>query len=631
MLGIEYSSTKTGIFDTTNSTGGTQAAGTANGSAGGELTIGSGGLTIDSGAGAVTIGSTYTPYNSIASNGIVTAMNSYLPINLAATQTWSNNSSNLLTVNLAAQALSTGTTLNINSTGSGGITFNGALSDGTGQLALVVASTAGTTTLAAPSTSFTGGVTVNSGTLTWSQNYGIYPEGPLVVTTTGSANSILNIMTSTTFAGLSTPGGTLGGSGTATININSTTASPYTDSTLTINQTTAGTYAGIIAGTGASQSVSGFALGSGSTSTLSLTGLNTYAGLTTLSGGTLNLNLTTNSNVLKSGNAVTLGGGTLQISGGSNGNSQNLGTPTFSAGTDNITLTPGSTTATNLLTTSNTWNRNVGAVTNITVTPGATGNLAASPTLLNGVIVGSNNSTAFATVNGTGWASVTSGQVVPLPSYTSSSYTSGTANVSVGAADSPSSFAANTLSFRTGQASTLTLPAGTANLTAGGVLVSSAVGTNSSTITGGTLSSATNELVLQQFNTGGTLTISSVIGNNNGGVAPLTLTTGGPGTTILAATNTYSGPTYVDAGTLQIGNGTLAGTLGLTTAPNSLLGNFSTAVNVANGATLAFDNPSTLTVPNIIAGAVPSIRSAATPPSRPPTRSPARPPSRAAH
>ncbi|MFZ4765575.1 MAG: beta strand repeat-containing protein, partial [Roseimicrobium sp.] len=62
-------------------------------------------------------------------------------------------------------------------------------------------------------------------------------------------------------------------------------------------------------------------------------------------------------------------------------------------------------------------------------------------------------------------------------------------------------------------------------------------------------------------------------------------------TLILAGNNTYTGPSTISAGTLQIGNDGASGTLG------------SGAVSVGSGATLRFDRTGTVDVPNDISGA----------------------------
>jgi autotransporter-associated beta strand protein len=67
--------------------------------------------------------------------------------------------------------------------------------------------------------------------------------------------------------------------------------------------------------------------------------------------------------------------------------------------------------------------------------------------------------------------------------------------------------------------------------------------------------------------------------------------TGTPSTLILAGNNSYSGPTTISGGTLQIGNDGATGTLG------------SGAVSIASGATLRIDRTGTLEISNDISGA----------------------------
>ena len=78
---------------------------------------------------------------------------------------------------------------------------------------------------------------------------------------------------------------------------------------------------------------------------------------------------------------------------------------------------------------------------------------------------------------------------------------------------------------------------------------------------------------------GAALTIGGPVGDNNHGYG---LTLAGAGMLVLTANNTYSGPTAISAGTLQIGNGGGAGSL----SPNSAI--------TDNGA-LVFNSSGTLT------------------------------------
>lgn len=85
-----------------------------------------------------------------------------------------------------------------------------------------------------------------------------------------------------------------------------------------------------------------------------------------------------------------------------------------------------------------------------------------------------------------------------------------------------------------------------------------------------------------------TLTLSGVI--SSGGAAGIEKV--GAGKVILSNNNTYTGPTTLTAGTLQIGNGSTTGTLGA-----------NSDVSVATGTTLNFNRTNTYTYGGIISGA----------------------------
>ena len=103
---------------------------------------------------------------------------------------------------------------------------------------------------------------------------------------------------------------------------------------------------------------------------------------------------------------------------------------------------------------------------------------------------------------------------------------------------------------------------GSLTLVSGGL-----IGNTSGIISGGALAgSASGDLIVI---TPANLTIGSVIADNGGATA---LTKAGSATLTLTGSNTYSGATTIGAGTLQVGNGGAAGSLGTgTVTDNSAL------------------------------------------------------------
>ncbi len=102
---------------------------------------------------------------------------------------------------------------------------------------------------------------------------------------------------------------------------------------------------------------------------------------------------------------------------------------------------------------------------------------------------------------------------------------------------------------------------------------------------------AARSLTLNGSYTGGANTITGVIADNSLS-GPVSLTKSGPGTWLLAGNNTYSGPTVIEKGTLQIGDGILKGSLG-----------FSPSVSIAAGAELVLNKTNEDSLSQNISGA----------------------------
>lgn len=196
------------------------------------------GLTFNAGAGAFTLGG-----NSITLGGNVT-----------------NNSSNLQTINLAL-ILSASRTFTTSSTGS--LTIGGIVSE-TGAARGLIKAGAGTLTLSGANT-YTGGTTVNAGTLQISASERLANTGSLTVSGGTFALQTFNETVGT----VSLTSESITGSGSATL-----TGSSYDMQT--------GSVTAILAGAGVTLTKS-------TVGTVTLSGANTYSGGTAINAGTLSL------------------------------------------------------------------------------------------------------------------------------------------------------------------------------------------------------------------------------------------------------------------------------------------------------------------------------------------------------
>ena len=283
------------------------------GSGANTLNLGASGITVHSGAGVDTISAA---------------------VNLASPQSWTNSSKSLFTV--GGNITSGANLLTID--GAGDTTIGGILGAGSGTGGLLM-SGIGTLTLG-NSNVFSGGVTINSGTLQLANPGTLNATTPnAVVFGAGSTGTLSLNGNSVTVSGLSTDATP----GTPIVQNASTTSG----SALTVNNNVTNTYGGVLQdGPGGAALL----LIKSGTGTLILSGANTYSNGTFVSGGTLQGdatslqgNITNNASVVfnqsgsgaysgqmsGSGNLSKTGSGTLIL----NGFNQYLGITTVSDGT----------------------------------------------------------------------------------------------------------------------------------------------------------------------------------------------------------------------------------------------------------------------------------------------------------
>lgn len=372
---------------------------------------------------------------------------------------------------------------------------------------------------------------------------------------------------------------------TQTINLN---GSNGVGTVLTINETGATTFGNT--GTVSTQisSITGIGsivLSSASTGTLTFDQANTYSGGTTIDGGTLKLDFTATlaptSNILASGGAITMGGGTLLVNGkASGGSSQTVASLAVIPGASAIVDTSNGSAST-LTVTSGTIARSVGGTLDFTLPTSGAVTFTATPALTGGILGG------WATVSGASWATLSGSNIAAYSGATSISSTTALAsgtNYDVAGSLSASG-AANSLRFtNTSSAAALSLT-GIVPVTTGGILIPATV-TSTDSIAGGTLEGASGADLVVIQNSASTMTIGSTIADHSSATG---LTKSGSGTLALTGTNSYSGTTQINTGTLRIGSAGSAGSLG--------------SGSVVDNATLSFDRIDTaLSVANLISG-----------------------------
>jgi fibronectin-binding autotransporter adhesin len=468
---------------------------------------------------------------------------------------------NPLSTGMAMALTGTG---NINTNGYS-ITFTGNLSgagalavQGGGNLTLAGSNTySGVTTIAANSS-----LTLNSPSAAQNSTLIVNADNSLLIDTTYNQFTTLSV-------------GGLTGSG----NISLTDVNSYPATLRVGGNGSNTTYSGAMSGLGGLTKA-----GSG---TLVLTGTNSYSGDTTVAGGGLKLDFSlagaTQSNIINNqadASALAMNGGTLLMQGKiSTTNSQQFNGLTVNQGSSSIVLAAAA--ANPLLLSLGDITRNPGSTIDFTLPSGsqsATNGITTTTQNTSGILGG------FATVAGTNWAT-SSGAAGNIAAF--SAYTTGnlgaiagdpTANVSPSGGQTAitSAKSLNTLNLTSSLGVTMS---GTGSLTlVGGGLIGNTTGT----ISGGTLAGSPNgELIVI---TPANLTIASILADNSGATG---LTKAGSATLTLTGSNTYSGPTTIDAGALQIGNGGATGTLGSGLVTNNSQLVFKLSVASTYGGTLS--------------------------------------------
>ncbi len=259
---------------------------------------------------------------------------------------------------------------------------------------------------------------------------------------------------------------------------------------------------------------------------LTLSAANTYTGATTVNAGTLTL-----TGSLSTSSALVTGGGTLAYAPTTAGSTQTVNGTAVNAGNSTLSATAGNTLA-------------LGAVTHKAgglVTFGGAGTVTTSGSGTNGILgpyayIGTGTGLSYVTPTGT-VAAYTGGTTTT--DATGVTDTTGAVNYNVPAGGAVGAGAsANTLRY-TGAAGTITGTTtlnGLMNAGTGALVLSNQVNIGS-----------TNELVV--LSNGQNITLNGVV---NGGTTQ-SLTYGGPGagTLTVTANNTYSGGTTINGGTLQ--------------------------------------------------------------------------------
>lgn len=334
--------------------------------------------------------------------------------------------------------------------------------------------------------------------------------------------------------------------------------------TLTVDAKAAQVFGGSITGTGG--------LRKSGAGTLTLTGTNSYTGATTIGGGLLKLDFSgaggPANDILSASSSLVLSGGTLEVAGAAGEiNSQSFNGLTVNAGSNTVRAVSGAGGTINLALGAIT---RAGGLVNFVLPTGG----AIMTTNADGVLGG------WATINGSDYAKVVGGGII---AFEASDYTTkdDAATWANGDIISDTANAVNTPFFGTVSgnvqlgglrytaAAASNVAVGAANTLGidGTIIVAPSTLATNQSITGGSLTGSTGGGTLGvQHNGTGTLTIGSTIVNNGGATG---FSKSGSGIVRLIGLNSYTGGTTLSGGRLevtQLANGAAASSIGASSA-----------------------------------------------------------------
>jgi len=478
------------------------------------------------------------------------------------------------------------------------------------------------------SNTYTGSTTVGAGTLSFASATPVALANPLGQSSASAANLLLANGTTLKYTGTTasvtdrnfTINGTAAGhsasldaSGTGTVNFASTASPAYgaIDQTRTLILTGTGTGNNILAASIADNGTGAVSVTKTGAGLWVLTGTSTYTGPTTLTAGTLSVNASVNLGAAASN--LVFNGGTLQITG--------TGLTNFASLGRTVTATAGVAVGLDINNAANTFTVNQ-VLGTVSLLKSGAGTL---------VINQANAYTGQTTINA-GTLQFNDGNVMTLtPLLDNATFVINRSGTVTQGTDIPAyisgSGAVNNIGSGTLVLGAPTYYTGTTKATAGTIQLShnraiqnSAIDTTgagkvafsgTTAFTIGGLSGASGDLASVfdatsyatvtglTLNPAGTVTYGGVIAN----AAGMTLTMQGAGTQVLQGASTYSGATYLNAGTVELsGSGSILnsaitfgnGGLKLTnTAAETGSGRVSdTAAVTSNGGTLTYNNTS---------------------------------------